>query len=487
MQHQSISSMRINFLLFFLFLQSNFFLGQNDSIPKFKLIQLENAQNVIKWKENKSLKNYQIQELKKIAESYALLNENEKALMYLKQYIITSKNPNILNSYHFFSLENDGEFKKLKERYATSLSFKEILFLISGIIGLFLSILILVQKNKTPTKLTLSFFVLLLSFFTLHTFFESSKFKFNFPHLICFSEAFILLVGPLLYLYFKSILTDSIFKKNNILHFSPFVLSFIYFSPLYFSSVEEKLQFVFNLQNTHQLSNILAFGSKITSLLIYSFLIYITYKAILKKNEHLLVFNNWLKILFLLFCAFTVSYLIYGISTINNFATTLLYPQVIVLSITILYIAYKTFITPLILSPSKLQIEYKYQKSVLTPNLSLELKTALVKLLKEDKIYRENDLTLESLSEKLGTSKHSLSQVINEHFNLNFFNLINKYRIEEAVQIFQTNLLENKNIIDVAYEVGFNNKVTFSKAFKKFTTKTPSALLKELKDTKPTK
>ena len=476
--------MRIYFLFFILFFQITYFYSQNDSLPNFRHLQIENAQKVIKWKEKKNIKSYQKEELKNIAESYALLNENEKALMYLKKYIITSKKPNILNSYHFFSLENDNEFKKLKEKYATSLSFKEVLFLISGIIGLFLSILILIKKNTTPTKLTLSFFVLLLSFFTLHTFFESSKFKFNFPHLICFSEAFILLIGPLLYLYFKSISNNSILKKNNILHFSPFVLSFIYFSPLYFSSVEEKLQFVFNLQNTHQLSNILAFGSKIISLLIYSFLIYITYKAILKRNEYLLVFNNWLKILFLLFCAFTISYLIYGISTINNFATTLLFPQVIILSITILYIAYTAFISPLILSPSKLQIEHKYQKSVLTPNLSLELKIALIKLLKEDKIYRENDLTLENLSDKLGTNKHSLSQVINEHFNLNFFNLINKYRIEEAVQIFQTNFLENKNIIDVAYEVGFNNKVTFSKAFKKFTTKTPSALLKEIKNTK---
>ncbi|WP_291869465.1 AraC family transcriptional regulator [Maribacter sp.] len=37
----------------------------------------------------------------------------------------------------------------------------------------------------------------------------------------------------------------------------------------------------------------------------------------------------------------------------------------------------------------------------------------------------------------------------------------------------------NMNIIDIAYEVGYNNKVTFNKAFKKDTLLTPSQYQKE--------
>ena len=57
---------------------------------------------------------------------------------------------------------------------------------------------------------------------------------------------------------------------------------------------------------------------------------------------------------------------------------------------------------------------------------------------------------------------------------MGFHELINKYRIEEAKKILHNDEQKNLNIIDIAYEVGYNNKVTFNKAFKKDTQLTPS-------------
>ena len=91
-----------------------------------------------------------------------------------------------------------------------------------------------------------------------------------------------------------------------------------------------------------------------------------------------------------------------------------------------------------------------------------------------------NTISLDILSEKLGTTRHNISQVINEHFDLNFFNLINKYRIQEAQQIFKKDAHSNLHIIDVAYDVGFNNKVTFNKAFKEETNLTPTQYIKKI-------
>ena len=78
------------------------------------------------------------------------------------------------------------------------------------------------------------------------------------------------------------------------------------------------------------------------------------------------------------------------------------------------------------------------------------------------------------LANRLNTTRHNASQVINEHFDMSFHELVNKYRIEEAMEILQDDSKQKWNIIDIAYEVGYNNKVTFNKAFKKETDLTPS-------------
>nr|WP_247666498.1 helix-turn-helix domain-containing protein [Aquimarina sp. MMG015] len=80
----------------------------------------------------------------------------------------------------------------------------------------------------------------------------------------------------------------------------------------------------------------------------------------------------------------------------------------------------------------------------------------------------------------MDTTRHNTSQIINEHFNLNFFELINKYRIEEAKELLKGEKHKKFNIIDIAYEVGFNNKVTFNKSFKKYNNITPSEYVKSL-------
>ena len=120
-------------------------------------------------------------------------------------------------------------------------------------------------------------------------------------------------------------------------------------------------------------------------------------------------------------------------------------------------------------------------KSGLTPSLSEELRTELVTLLTVDRVYRDNSINLETLAEKLNTTRHNASQIINEHFDMNFFELINKFRIEEAIDLLAEDKNGNLNIIDIAYEVGYNNKVTFNKAFKKATSLTPTQFIDSLK------
>jgi AraC-like DNA-binding protein len=123
-------------------------------------------------------------------------------------------------------------------------------------------------------------------------------------------------------------------------------------------------------------------------------------------------------------------------------------------------------------------IKRKYAKSALTSEMADEYYCRLTKLMKDNKPYLQNNLTLQSLAGLLSISTHHLSQIINEKCSQNFFEFVNGYRIEEA----KTLLLDsNKNYLSVAaigFEAGFNSISSFNTVFKKITNKTPSQFRK---------
>lgn len=102
----------------------------------------------------------------------------------------------------------------------------------------------------------------------------------------------------------------------------------------------------------------------------------------------------------------------------------------------------------------------------------------LFRLLEEDKVYSDDSVSLDSLSKKLAVSPRILSRLINEKLDKSFYDLINHYRIEDA----KKQLLDEKNnkaILEIAYDIGFNTKSSFNRAFKKETGMTPSQFKKE--------
>ena len=100
--------------------------------------------------------------------------------------------------------------------------------------------------------------------------------------------------------------------------------------------------------------------------------------------------------------------------------------------------------------------------------------------MENEKVYRDPELSLQSLAEKTSVSPHVLSQVLNEKLNKNFPDFINWYRIEEARKILASPRGSQKKIANVAYDVGFNTIITFYNAFKKYTKMTPSQYKKEI-------
>ncbi|MCP5062931.1 MAG: helix-turn-helix transcriptional regulator [Ignavibacteriae bacterium] len=120
------------------------------------------------------------------------------------------------------------------------------------------------------------------------------------------------------------------------------------------------------------------------------------------------------------------------------------------------------------------KVENKYKKSALTSEVSENIYQSLIELLNSDKIFSDSEISLPKLAKKMNVAQHHLSQVINEKFNLNFFGLINKFRIEEAKELLMESNHNKMNVSEIAYHVGFNSISAFNSAFKKFTEVSPS-------------
>lgn len=107
--------------------------------------------------------------------------------------------------------------------------------------------------------------------------------------------------------------------------------------------------------------------------------------------------------------------------------------------------------------------------------IRLKLNTEkLIASLENEKNYRDPKLTLASLAERLGTSPRSLSRTISEGCSMNFFELINSYRIKEVKENLLNEDYKHYAILSIGLEAGFKSKSTFYDAFKKNTGMTPS-------------
>lgn len=114
------------------------------------------------------------------------------------------------------------------------------------------------------------------------------------------------------------------------------------------------------------------------------------------------------------------------------------------------------------------------------PQTNLTHHQLLVKL-ETDKVYRDEEITLQTLARTLKVQPWELSRVINVTMNMNFWTLINGYRIREARERLANMPGTGQSILTICYEVGFSSKSSFYRAFKKHTGMTPNEYLSSIR------
>ncbi|GAB4237868.1 MAG: hypothetical protein Tsb0034_13190 [Ekhidna sp.] len=104
----------------------------------------------------------------------------------------------------------------------------------------------------------------------------------------------------------------------------------------------------------------------------------------------------------------------------------------------------------------------------------------LLVLLEEKRIFLDPDISLLSLAKQLNTNNVLLSKTINQQFNMGFYDLINKYRVQEFIRLVQDPQNSHFTYYALALQAGFNSKTSFNKYFKKVTKQTPKEYFRKL-------
>lgn len=96
----------------------------------------------------------------------------------------------------------------------------------------------------------------------------------------------------------------------------------------------------------------------------------------------------------------------------------------------------------------------------------------------ENKLFLNSDLTLSTLAEKTGDSRHHISEAINREAGENFYGYINGFRLREFISCLNENRYPHLTITAIAFECGFKSNSAFYSLFKKKMGMTPKDYMK---------
>ena len=106
------------------------------------------------------------------------------------------------------------------------------------------------------------------------------------------------------------------------------------------------------------------------------------------------------------------------------------------------------------------------------------LEGRLEKLMEDEELYTNPDLTLSNLVDRLGTNRTYLSEYISTELGTTFYDYVNRLRIERKVIPMLLKGNNNYSLEFIAEQAGFKSLTTFRRAFKKLTGLLPSEYMR---------
>jgi AraC-like DNA-binding protein len=379
-----------------------------------------------------------------------------------------------------------------------TVSIPDILFILLIFQLLFLSFFLFTNnKGKRVSNILLGSFFLCICLNLVDVFLLMTKVYYSNTSFALWGSCLPLLFGPILFLYTQSVLyKDFSFSGKKMKHFLPFIIFFTLTELTYLLQPRNIRENILN----NIVDSRLPRAAYLVSLLIFmQFLFYVfaslrligKYKKAASENFSNSRYINvsWLYSTMVFFM------LIMFLSTVNGLLSLTFWAKYYFLALNLIVFAVLMFINQVLLKALRRPYFFSFsENSDNIDSLPIALRSGssgpesaekekilqqILQYMRDRKPWLEPELTLDQLAAQLSIRPKILSQLINEKLQQNFFDFINRYRIEEAGRLLINPVDKKITILEVLYEVGFNSKSSFNTLFKKYTGLTPSEFKKK--------
>jgi AraC-like DNA-binding protein len=294
--------------------------------------------------------------------------------------------------------------------------------------------------------------------------------------------------GALLYFYTKS-QTEKNFsiKKINWIHFLPVIIQvgfsvFVRLQNLYWDGTKESLSWLGYYGYVVWMNNSTIYIVASTLIIFYT---YKSQKLLSSVNEKFEIADKklqWMKRIirsFLIYFSIVLFVLLVDLAIYKSanessyfyFNRFYYYPFFIGIAILTYWIGLEGFSRR---NDPELSI-----KTIISPEELDRLKVIskeIQQAMEENKLYKDQELSVNSLAKQLSIKPYLISRSLNEVYNQRFNDYINTYRVKEVQFLLNDPENSKYTLLSLAMEAGFNSKSSFNRAIKKQLGISPSEL-----------
>lgn len=352
----------------------------------------------------------------------------------------------------------------------------EIFYLFGAFHGIFLAVILLLSAKSRKGSVYLALLLLLFSFYLFENVMYSSGYIREIPQLYYTTFPLIFLIGPLFYFYVRKSVTPG-FSPGPIhfLHFLPFLSEVVLLWPFYRldSEIKQKIYDASVASTANWTFNIYFFGYVIYAVSACAYFAASYRLAANAKGSSGIPFRWLRQSSIALFGYVALGFILSLLLFANGALIDLVFHSNLLLqTVLIQIVGYTAFAQPRVFYHNGTEKKYKYSS---LDDISIKrLSKELIMLMESDRLFLNPELSSESIAEKLGVSKHHLSQVLTEGLKTNFYDFINSFRVRVAKDLLLADKYQNAKITHIALDAGFLHKSTFLRSFRKATGLTPT-------------